>query len=479
MVVFLENNKYFYETEKVIRLFLPFEKIVFNSPLKQDRVLKATFLKNKVLVELIIDKKSVNECVEVTKDKEHSLIKATYLCFTKMFNYSLDWGLLTGIRPARLFISLTNQFGINKAVEIFKKDYLVKDSKIELLKQTAISEEKIIALSKENSASLYVSIPFCPSKCGYCSFVSDATNKALELKEEYVKTLALELIDIAKYVNKYNLSIETVYIGGGTPSMLSDKELAFLLKTISDNFDLKNIKEFTVEMGRPDTTTKEKLLAVKPYATRICINPQSLNNDCLVACKRNHTKEDFIKTFNMAKELGFNNINCDLIAGLPLDTPQSFKNSLEELIALNPSGITVHTLCLKRAANFYKDAYYEVEEGKDVSLMTNSAKTILIKNGYMPYYLYRQSKTIGNLENIGYSKPGYEGLYNVYIMDETHTILGAGAGAVTKLRRYNKNEIERIYNYKFPFEYISNFNEMLLRKQKIGEFYDAHTNTNK
>ena len=473
MTVFLEKTEYLYQTEKVIRLFLPFEKIIFNEEIENDRHLITEFSGNTITATLNFCGKTTTKQIEFCNE-EKGLLKAVFLCFKEISKLDLEWGLLTGIRPERLFISLISQFGIDKATEIFKEDYLVKESKIELLEKTAKSEEKIIALSKKESASLYVSIPFCPSKCAYCSFVSDATKKAALLIPQYVEKLIIELKETAKYVNEFNLNLETVYIGGGTPSMLTAEQFTVLLEAVNEYFNLKDIREFTVEMGRPDTTTKEKLLAVKDYATRICINPQSLNNNVLKACGRNHTAEEFVKAFNLARECGFNNINCDVIAGLPEDTPESFLASLKALIKLNPEGITVHTLSIKRAANFYKNAYYEFDKGKEVALMTNGALKLLEQNGYNPYYLYRQSKTAGNLENVGYSKEGYEGLYNVYIMDETHTILAVGAGAVTKLRKPFHNKIERIFNYKFPFEYINDFNEMLIRKNQIGDFYNAN-----
>ena len=256
--------------------------------------------------------------------------------------------------------------------------------------------------------------------------------------------------------------------------MLSAAQFTKFLTAVEKYFNLNDIREFTVEMGRPDTTTKEKLIAVKPYATRICLNPQSLNNGVLQACGRNHTAEEFVTAFNLARECGFNNINCDVIAGLPQDNAESFLASLKKLIELEPEGVTVHTLSIKRAANFYKNAFYEFDTFQEVALMTNGALKLLEQNGYNPYYLYRQSKTAGNLENVGYSKKNFEGLYNVYIMDETHTILAVGAGAVTKLRKPFVNKIERIYNYKFPFEYINDFDEMLNRKKQIGEFYNAN-----
>ena len=473
MTVFLEKTEYLYQTEKVIRLFLPFEKIIFNEEIENDRHLITEFSGNTITATLNFCGKTTTKQIEFCNE-EKGLLKAVFLCFKEISKLDLEWGLLTGIRPERLFISLISQFGIEKATEIFKEDYLVKESKIELLEKTAKSEEKIIALSKKESVSLYISIPFCPSKCAYCSFVSDATKKAALLIPQYVEKLIIELKETAKYVNEFNLKLETVYIGGGTPSMLTAEQFTVLLEAVNEYFNLKDIREFTVEMGRPDTTTREKLMAVKPYATRICINPQSLNNNVLKACGRNHTAEEFKNAFNLARECGFNNINCDVIAGLPEDTPESFLASLKDLIKINPEGITVHTLSIKRAANFYKNAYYEFDKGKEVALMTNGALKLLEQNGYNPYYLYRQSKTAGNLENVGYSKEGYEGFYNVYIMDETHTILAVGAGAVTKLRKPFHNKIERIFNYKFPFEYINDFNEMLIRKNQIGDFYNAN-----
>lgn len=473
MTVFLEKTEYLYQTEKVIRLFLPFEKIAYNQNSCEERQLFTSFCDNNITATLYFCGKKSTKTVE-SADVEKGLLKAVFLCFSEISGLDLEWGLLTGIRPERLFISLTNQFGLEKATEIFKQDYLVKDSKIELLKKTAKSEEAIIALSKKESVSLYISIPFCPSKCGYCSFVSDATEKAAELIPIYVEKLIIELEETAKYINQFNLKLETVYIGGGTPSMLSAAQFTKLLTAVEKYFNLNDIREFTVEMGRPDTTTKEKLIAVKPYATRICLNPQSLNNGVLQACGRNHTAEEFVTAFNLARECGFNNINCDVIAGLPQDNAESFLASLKKLIELEPEGVTVHTLSIKRAANFYKNAFYEFDTFQEVALMTNGALKLLEQNGYNPYYLYRQSKTAGNLENVGYSKKNFEGLYNVYIMDETHTILAVGAGAVTKLRKPFVNKIERIYNYKFPFEYINDFDEMLNRKKQIGEFYNAN-----
>ena len=242
---------------------------------------------------------------------------------------------------------------------------------------------------------------------------------------------------------------------------------------VSENFDLSNITEYTVEAGRPDAIDRDKLLAIKEGgATRISVNPQTMNDSVLREIGRNHTAEQTIEAFKLAREVGFDNINMDLIAGLPTDTVESFKNTLEVILALDPESITVHSLSVKKAANIsINDELPDVTAGKTASQMVRYARKTLSDRGILPYYMYRQSKTVGNLENVGYAKKGFEGLYNVYIMDETHTILACGASAVTKLRDPHGSQIDRIFNFKYPYEYISRFDEMCSRKEGIARFY--------
>ena len=290
-----------------------------------------------------------------------------------------------------------------------------------------------------------------------------------------------EIAITGRIAKEQNLKLETIYIGGGTPTALEAYHITEIMTAISRSFDLSDVREYTVEAGRPDVTTKEKLLAIKKGgATRISINPQTMNDGVLEAIGRKHTSAQMINTFNTARKLGFDNINTDLIAGLPTDTLEGFKYTVEEILNLDPESVTVHALSVKKASNMSTDGNLpEKDKWEETKEMVKFAKDRLTKEGIKPYYMYRQSKTVGNLENVGYAKEGYEGLYNVYIMDETHTILACGASGVTKLREPGGDYIERIFNFKYPYEYISRFSEMISRKERIGEFYDKYPFSNK
>ena len=265
-----------------------------------------------------------------------------------------------------------------------------------------------------------------------------------------------------------NLIVDTVYIGGGTPTSISAEQLKMIMKTISDYIDISNVREYNVEAGRADTITQEKLRVIKSSgADRISVNPQTMNNNVLRIIGRNHTAEDTVRAFLSAREEGFDNINMDLIAGLPSDTAESYHQTLDRIIDLNPESITVHTLTIKRSAKIYED---DIEKylTAPASEMVNESIRILPENGYLPYYLYRQKNTVENLENIGFAKKGRESLYNIFIMDETQTILGAGCAASTKIVQPN-GKITRIHNYKFPYEYINRFDDLMRKKQIIYE----------
>ncbi|MBQ5840922.1 MAG: coproporphyrinogen dehydrogenase HemZ, partial [Clostridia bacterium] len=265
------------------------------------------------------------------------------------------------------------------------------------------------------------------------------------------------------------------YFGGGTPTTLSAEQLTALFRTVEESFDLSHLREYTVEAGRPDTVTMEKLAAIRAAGVgRVSINPQTLQPAVLAGIGRKHTVEQFYDAFSMARQAGFENINTDLIAGLPGDTYEGFADTLEQILALAPESVTVHTLSMKRASNIMlqKRADYRVQD--DAVRMVRLSAESLPQAGYVPYYLYRQSRTVGNQENVGWAKAGFEGFYNVYIMDETHTILGCGAGAVSKLKKPNSDYLERIFNYKFPYEYNDGLEEMLDRKKAITTFYETH-----
>lgn len=479
------GNRFDYEMEKLIRLYLPFEKIeVFHQEADDERlaVCKVSQRGNEATVTALLklDGNCAERTEEITqtetdfeRDCELALARALADCFFDITNYRPQWGILTGVRPARLFSRKVAEAGLLETKRYFREALQVSQNKLDLCIDTEKTEKEIINLSNPNSFSLYLSVPFCPTRCSYCSFVSHSVDKAGALIPTYVDHLCKELIYTAEIAEKLNLKLETVYMGGGTPTTLTAQQLDIVLSTVNKYFDVSAVREFTVEAGRPDTITEDKLIAIKNNgATRISINPQTLNDEVLKSIGRNHTAKQTFDAYELARKVGFDNINTDLIAGLPQDTFESFCDTLGKIISLNPESVTVHSLSMKRASTLTKKGEFpEIDAGKTASLMVEHAKEELAKNGLFPYYMYRQSKTVGNLENVGYSKNGYEGLYNVYIMDETHSILACGASAVTKLKAPNGEDIKRIFNYKYPYEYISGFDEQLSRKSAIEEFY--------
>ncbi|MBO4431998.1 MAG: coproporphyrinogen dehydrogenase HemZ [Clostridia bacterium] len=474
-----------YETEKVIRIFLPFEKISIIHEKKSGEntaICEMICRDSKVIANATVNAFGKTESARETvsdgeKAGELSIARCLYRCLSAITGYKSDWGILTGIRPAKLFSSLIKSGGEEFARERFKNEYLASDNKISLCADTQKSEERIISTSRPESVSLYVSIPFCPSRCSYCSFVSHSVENAKDIIPDYLELLEKELKTTAQIVKDLNLRLETVYVGGGTPTSISADNLKRLLFCIRENFDFSSVREFTVEAGRPDTVDFDKLNVIKQAgADRISINPQSMNDDVLKAIGRRHTASQQKEAFYLARTVGFDNINTDLIAGLPGDTPDSFENSLNEIISLAPESITVHALSVKRAANITRNGTLpDMSVGFAAAKMVEYARKTLKDNGLLPYYMYRQSKTVGNLENVGYAKPGYEGLYNVFIMDETHTVLACGASAVSKLKEPRGNNIERIFNFKYPYEYINRFNEIMTRKEGIPAYYDKYS----
>lgn len=485
------GHNFDYETEKLIRIFLPFEKIEVLHTVESDDKVAVCKLDEyndgvKISSQLTLSGKTANFC-EVLKRQENAIetfekicerTVATTLfeCFSELMGYKAPWGILTGVRPARLFSRTVKKLGREKTLCRFADDLKVSSTKISLCEEAYRSENAITELSQPDSFSLYVSIPFCPSRCNYCSFVSHSVEKAGDLIPDYVSHLCREIEVTANIVKELGLRLETVYVGGGTPTAIDSHLLKKVLDAINFNFDLSCVREFTVEAGRPDTVTKEKLTVIKNSgATRISINPQTMNDNVLENIGRKHTAQQMRDAFNLARQMGFDNINTDLIAGLKGDTFDSFSKTVEEILALDPESVTVHSLSMKRASTItVKGEFPDIKAGAEATLMVDYARKRLTDAKIKPYYMYRQSKTVGNLENVGYAKEGKECLYNVYIMDETHTILACGASAVTKLREPNGDNIERIFNYKYPYEYISRFDDMLQRKKSVIDFYKKY-----
>ncbi len=483
MKVFIKGHNFEYEIINVIRLFFEEAKVFelsekFKQP-KQNYIYTLKIeKKNKIFLFCEVCSKGLvvigSRELEPTmpeKAVEKQFAKLIYSMLCDITGTVPPYGILTGIRPAKLAISSLEQ-GLSgeQAFSKLKSDYLVSDKKAKLIVDVAKFSAQVRALDEPLSYSLYVSIPFCKTRCSYCSFVSKAIAKQHHLIEPYLSCLIKELEATKEIALSQNLKLKTVYVGGGTPSVLEHHQIEILCEAIDRIFNPKQCLEYTFEAGRADTITKQKLEVLKDFGvTRLSINPQTKNDYVLKQVGRTHSYKQVEQSFDVARKLGFDNINADLIAGLPHDSIESFKESVDWLIKLEAENITVHTLTTKRASTL-KESPYQVAGG--VSSMTEYALQTLTEKGYFPYYMYRQKSTAENLENIGYCKKGKQGLYNIFIMDETHSIFSCGAGGVTKFVEPFGNRIERVFNYKYPHEYIEGFEEIIKRKRKVFEFYD-------
>ena len=477
MNLYVKNHNFHFELENLTRLFFPNEKITvirdFSEP--QPPCIY-TEVSDKITISVNIGSFNKSEtAVKKLTDDDNELVSAQllYKLLCDFTGLTQPWGILTGVRPVKLLRRLAEESNEEQAVKKFEKDFFVSNEKIALSRETEHNERKILELSKPESFSLYVGIPFCPSRCSYCSFVMASIERAEKLIEPYTKLVCEEVKRTAEIADKLGLRLEAVYFGGGTPTTLSAEQLDTVLGTVNKSFDMSTCREFTVEAGRPDTIDIAKLFALKENKVdRISINPQTVNDEVLKTIGRKHTAQQFFDAFELARKCGFDNINTDLIAGLPTDTPESFKNSLDSIVRLNAECITVHTLCMKRASRLTTEGVtLDLQQARDAREMLAYTQNILGQNEYIPYYMYRQSRMVGNLENVGWSKKGFESLYNVYVMDETHTILACGSGGVTKLKRNNPDYLERIFNFKYPYEYIDRFDELIQRKSGIMQFY--------
>lgn len=465
-----------YEAEHTARLFFPGAEKAVQLPETGDFVLAVSHEKT----DFVLLRRGTSLCWRTAErapdaDAEYALCSLLYTLLRQETGQNPPWGMMTGVRPVRIIHDLRAMGATEAQIEErFLGHFACSPEKFRLAREIADRQRPVLAGANPMDCSVYAGIPFCPTRCSYCSFVSRTVgDKATQaLVQPYVDKLCRELTAIRQTVDHCGLRIRTFYIGGGTPTSLSAAQLEQLMAHIANTFDLAALDEYTVEAGRPDCTDAEKLRILKKYgATRISINPQTFSDQVLRNIGRCHTAQDIVDCFREARAAGHDNINMDLIAGLPGDTVEGFAHSLEQAISLEPENITVHTLTLKRASNLvveHRAAAYD-----DVAAMLARC-TALEAAGYQPYYLYRQKGTLQNLENIGWSKPGKACLYNIYIMEEIHSILSAGAGGSTKLvipgKRHGK--IERIFNFKYPTEYIDRFDEILARKQGVEDFYE-------
>jgi oxygen-independent coproporphyrinogen-3 oxidase len=388
-----------------------------------------------------------------------------------------DWGILTGVRPVKLAGDMLAAAGSLEAVkERLQSEYHLNEAKANLVVSTLQTQKIAMPETDPSLVGLYIGIPFCPTRCLYCSFPSYSIQGAKV--DNYLEALKKEIRFTGEKMREKGWRPESVYIGGGTPTSLTSEQLSDLLDLVHTSFDLEDCKEFTVEAGRPDTINEEKLIAIrKGGGDRISINPQSMNPDVLMRIGRQHTPEQVTEAFRLAREVEFSVINADVIAGLPEETPEAFANSLNELLALDPENITVHTLSVKRGSQLAEiDDEYSYRIENQIGSMVSDAYLRLNAAGYRPYYLYRQKQTTGNHENTGYAKPGTESLYNMRIMEENQTVVALGAGGASKVYRGKGKRLERVFNVSNYEIYIERINEMLLRKES-GIFNDREEET--
>ena len=407
---------------------------------------------------------------EVYHTVQHALKLAFYKAGTALLGTQPPWGALTGVRPVKLPTRSMLAGQTEKQAEAeLRKGYFVSPDRAKLAVDCARASVEAQRSLKEGEVSLYVGIPFCPTRCAYCSFVSADVGRTLKLVEPYVEGLLREVAETGRVLRELGLSVRSFYMGGGTPTTLSADQMDRLLGRLAERFGLSGLVESTVEAGRPDTITREKLEVLARHRTgRISINPQTLEDHVLEAIGRKHSAGDIREACGLARDVGFDCINMDLIAGLPRDTFDGFRRSLEGVLAMEPENITVHTLALKKGSTLMETGG-PLPGGEEVARMLDWSRQILTTNGYIPYYLYRQKYMSGSLENVGWAKPGTGSLYNIVMMEELHTVVSLGAGGVTKLIR--DGTILRLTNPKFPQDYLSGLDKVLGQKAEIGKFF--------
>lgn len=375
-----------------------------------------------------------------------------------------EWGSLSGVRPTKLTTRCLLSGGTAAdADRLLRERYRVSPARRRLCVEASLATVEAVRRLEPNDVSVYLGIPFCPTRCIYCSFVSASTEKTAGLLPQYLDALLREVETVGRLLAESGRRVRTLYIGGGTPTTLSTPQLRRLMDAIRTHFDLSGLIEYTVEGGRPDTLDDEKLRVLREGGCdRISINPQTMNDAVLRAVGRRHTAAQTVEAFEAARRAGFDGINMDLIAGLPGDTPESFAASLDAVLALAPSNVTVHTLALKRGAELAM-RQLTLPSAEDVRQMLQYAERALRERGYAPYYLYRQKYMSGSFENVGWCKPGYAGLYNIYMMEELHSILSLGGGAMTKINLPD-GTLERFHNPKFPQQYLARLDDVLAQK---------------
>ncbi|MFE8696263.1 coproporphyrinogen III oxidase [Cytobacillus sp. FJAT-53684] len=416
---------------------------------------------------------------EYFKQVKHAVAHVYLTVLQDWTGMTQKWGILTGIRPTKLLHrQMQKQTPTAAAHQQLKDEYLITDEKIQLMQQIVDRQLTVVPdlYELQNEVSIYIGIPFCPTKCAYCTFPAYAINGRQGSVDSFLGGLHYEMQKMGEWLKENNVKITTVYYGGGTPTSISAEEMDMLYEEMYESFpDVENIREITVEAGRPDTITPEKLEVLKKWKIdRISINPQSYTQETLKAIGRHHTVEETIDKFHLARSMGMNNINMDLIIGLPGEGVSEFANSLQETEKLMPESLTVHTLSFKRASEMTRNKEkYKVADRVEIEKMMNMAEEWTKEHNYTPYYLYRQKNILGNLENVGYALPNQDSIYNIMIMEEQQTIIGLGCGAASKFIHPQTGKITHFANPKDPKTYNDSFEKYTEDKLKIlNELFD-------
>jgi len=461
----LNNLDFRYDVFQMINLFYSFANIEFT---EDDFNLSIEILEE----EIIVQTNDIKYIVKINKEfkLKEEIRKAVFTFLSESTKKVLPWGTLVGIRPSKKALELLNGgYSEEEIVKDFKDRYVTSKEKSRLCIEVAEYERNIVN-ENENIISVYVGMPFCPTRCLYCSFTSNPIGGCKNTVKPYLEALTKEIEALSKYIKDKKLIIESVYFGGGTPTAVSEGEFEEIMKDIYENLvSENNIKEFTVECGRPDSITEEKLKSMIRYKVqRISINPQTMNDSTLKLIGRNHSSEDAVEKFKMARKLGFDNINMDIIVGLPGEKLEHIDNTCNKILELNPDSITVHGMSIKRASKLYENIInnesYEIPVQEELNNMYNATGDLAQKLEMVPYYMYRQKNMVGNMENVGYSKRGKEGIYNIQMIEEKQTIIALGADAVSKIVFLEENRIERFGNIKDVREYTKRIDEMIEKK---------------
>lgn len=458
-----------YEIEELVKMFVP----KGNYEITVDEALDLT-----QSFSVVFDGQTISEPIETffyrgnapadKKALRNAIKRGIFTAFSKATDKKLAWGILTGVKPSKIVRELYQSGRSHEEIYDFMQEfYYLDDDKAGLLIKTLKNQYELSEVASEKHVGIYLGIPFCPTRCVYCSFTANVAKEGE--KERYLEALFKEIEAVSSKMKETGYITESFYIGGGTPTSLSAEQMDSLLTKIFECFDMENCREFTVEAGRPDTITREKLDVIRKHGIkRISINPQSMSEKTLKTIGRMHSPEQIKEAYAVAREAGIEIINMDLIAGLPGENLDDFKKTLDAVVEMEPENITIHTLALKRASKLKEeDDEYNYREVEKLSSMVDFSRDMMDRFGYEPYYLYRQKYMVGNLENIGYSKNGYECLYNIRTMDERQSMIALGAGGISKRFYPAENRIERAANVSNYEIYIERIDEMIERKNQL------------